>query len=101
LVTLGDKHPSYFTVKNWVAKFRTGHLSTEGEECSGRPTQGTVPENVDAIHSTILYEQRISAKKVAETLLISWERVGIVIMLCITLSQIPASMVSAVQNYSY
>jgi hypothetical protein len=53
------------------ADFRTGHLSTEGEECSGRPTQGTVPENVDAIHSTILYYQRISAKKIAETLLIS------------------------------
>jgi hypothetical protein len=27
-VTLGDKRPSYSTVKNWVAKFtsRTGHI---------------------------------------------------------------------------
>jgi transposase len=49
-VTLGDKRPSYSTVKNWVAKFRTGHSCTE-EEHSGRPTQVTVPENVDAIHS--------------------------------------------------
>jgi hypothetical protein len=28
-VTLGDKCPSYSTVKNWVARSRTGHLSTE------------------------------------------------------------------------
>jgi hypothetical protein len=37
LVTLGDKHPSYSTVKNWVARFGTGHLSTEDEEGSMRP----------------------------------------------------------------
>jgi hypothetical protein len=38
LVTLGDKHPSYSTVKNWVARFRTECLSTEDRERSGRPT---------------------------------------------------------------
>jgi hypothetical protein len=53
LVTLGDKHPSYSTVKKWVARFRTGHFSTE-DECSGRQTQGTVPENMDSLHSMIL-----------------------------------------------
>jgi hypothetical protein len=51
-------------------------LSTEDEECSGRPTQVTVPENVDAIHSIILDYRRMSAKKIAETLAISRERVG-------------------------
>jgi hypothetical protein len=34
-VTLGDKCPSYSTVKNWVVRYRTGHLSTEAEEHSG------------------------------------------------------------------
>jgi hypothetical protein len=29
LVTLGDKHPSYSIFKNWVARFKIGHLSTE------------------------------------------------------------------------
>jgi transposase len=53
-VALGDKRPSYPTVKNWVARFRTGHLSTEDEESSARPTQVTIPENVDAIYSMIL-----------------------------------------------
>jgi hypothetical protein len=32
-LTLGDKRPSYSTVRNWVTGFRTGHLSTEDEEC--------------------------------------------------------------------
>jgi hypothetical protein len=54
LVTLGDKRPLYSTVKNWVTRFRTGHLSSEDEERSGRPTQVTIPENVDAIHSMIM-----------------------------------------------
>jgi transposase len=54
-VTLGDKHPSYFTVKNLFARFKTRHLSSEDKERSGRPTQVTVPENVDAIHSMILH----------------------------------------------
>jgi transposase len=37
-VTLGDKRPSYSTAKNLVPRFRTGHLSTEDKEHSGRPT---------------------------------------------------------------
>jgi hypothetical protein len=47
-VTLGDKRPSHSTAKNWVARFRTEHLSTQ--ECSGRTYEVTVPENVDAVH---------------------------------------------------
>jgi transposase len=45
-VISGDKRPSYSTAKNWAAGFRAGHLSTEGEERSGRPTEVTAPENV-------------------------------------------------------
>jgi transposase len=33
--TLGDQRPSYSTIKNWVARFRTGHSNTEHEERSG------------------------------------------------------------------
>jgi transposase len=73
VVTLGNKHPSYSTVKNWVTRFRTGHLSTEDEERSGRPTQVTIPEIVDAIHFMILDDRSISAIKIAETLAISRE----------------------------
>jgi transposase len=78
-VTLGDKRPSYSTVKNWIARLRTGHLSSEDEERSGRATHVTVPENVDAIHCMILDDRRISAKKIIETLAISRERIGYII----------------------
>jgi hypothetical protein len=39
----------------------------------------TIPENVDAIHSIILGDRRISAKKITETLAISRDRVGYII----------------------
>jgi hypothetical protein len=39
----------------------------------------TIPENLDAIHSMILDDWRISAKKIAETLAIYQERVGYII----------------------
>jgi hypothetical protein len=74
-LTLGCMRPSYSTLKNWVARFRTGHLSKD-EERSGRRNQVTIPENVDAIHSMILDDGRISVKKIEETLPISRERVG-------------------------
>jgi hypothetical protein len=76
LVTLGNMRPSYIIVKNRIAGFRTGHLSTEGEERSGGPTEVTIPENVDTIRSMILDDRRVSAKKIAEALAISQERVG-------------------------
>jgi hypothetical protein len=63
-VTLDDKRPSYSTVKSWVARFRKGHLSTEDEERSGRPAQGTIPENVDTIYAMILDDRIVPAKRI-------------------------------------
>jgi transposase len=60
---LKGKSAKNSTAKNWLARFRTGHLSTEDEEHSGRPTQVTIPENVDAIHSLILDNRRMSGKR--------------------------------------
>jgi hypothetical protein len=75
-VTLGDKRPSYCTVKSWIAGFRTRQLNAEGEGRSGRRTQVTVPENVDTIYSMIPDEGRILHKQIAETLAIPREGVG-------------------------
>jgi hypothetical protein len=36
----------------------------------------TIPKNVNAIHSMILDYRKMSAKKIAETLAISGERIG-------------------------
>jgi transposase len=75
-VELHDKHPSHSIAKNWVARFRRGHLSTEHEEPSGRPTLATFPQNVTAIRSMILSDGRISAKRIVDILAISREKVG-------------------------
>jgi transposase len=88
-VTLGDKRPSYSTVENWVARNRTRHLSTEDEERSGRPTQATIPVNVDAIYSMILDDRRLSAKKLAETLAISLESIGYIVHEILDISSQP------------
>jgi hypothetical protein len=45
-------------------------MTTEDQELSGRQTRVTVPENVNAIHSMILDDGKISTKKIAETLAI-------------------------------
>jgi hypothetical protein len=50
---------------NWIA------VSTEDDKRSGRQTQVTIPENVDAIHSVILEDRRISTKKIPKTQAIS------------------------------
>jgi hypothetical protein len=77
-VTLGDICPSYSLVKKWVARFRKRHLKTEDEH-SGKPTQVTVPENVNAFYSMILDDQINSLQIWQRPLMISWERVGAVI----------------------
>jgi hypothetical protein len=59
-VILSDKGPSS-AIKDWVAGFRTGHLST-ADERSGRPAQATVPEHEDVVHSMILGNGRVSVK---------------------------------------
>jgi hypothetical protein len=57
-------------VKSWVASFKTGYLSAEGNH-PGNPLVFTLPEYVVAIHSIILADQRISAKNITETVEIS------------------------------
>jgi transposase len=81
-VRLCDKCPSYSTAKNWVARFRTGCLGNADEDRSGRPTQVTIPGNVDAIHSMFLEARRISTKKIEGPLrYVCQKRVG---YLCMT-----------------
>ena len=77
--TLGENAPSYATVKNWVAQFRRGDLSTCGAPRPGRPKTVTTPEIIDQIHELILEDRRISAKSIAEQLGISRERIGSII----------------------
>ena len=77
--TLGESTPSHATVRNWVAQFKRGNVSTYHVPLPGRPKTVTSPEIIDEIHELILEHRRISAKSIAEQLGISRERVGSII----------------------
>ena len=73
--TLGEHAPSYATVKNWVAQFKSGDFSKCVTPRPGRPKTVTTPEIIDQTHYPTLEDGRISAKSIAEQLGISRERV--------------------------
>jgi len=73
----------------------TGYCSSEDDR-PGRPLVISVLENVDAIHSIILAEQRISAKNIAETAEMSWECVGFIIYDVLNLKKLPEKWVPGV-----
>jgi hypothetical protein len=100
LVIFSDERPSYSTVKNWDARFGTGYVSTGDDERSGSPTQVIIPENVDAIHSMILDDQRISTKKIAKTLTITRERVDYIIHEILDMRQLSDKWVPRCLNAS-
>jgi hypothetical protein len=68
-------------------------LSTEDEERSGRATQVRIPANMGAIHSTILGDRRISAKKIVETLAIFRERVSCIIHVILNMRKLSTKFV--------
>jgi len=76
--TLGEHAPSYATVKNWLAQFKSGDYSTCDAPSPGRPKTDHSGD-IDQIHELILENRRISAKSIAEQLGISRERIGSII----------------------
>jgi histone-lysine N-methyltransferase SETMAR len=66
----------YATVKNWVAQFGHGDISTCDAPCPGRPKIVTTLEIIDQVHELILVDRRILAKSIAEQPGISHEWVG-------------------------
>ena len=79
LTETGEHAPSYATVKEWVAQFKCGDFFTCDAPRPGRPKTVTTPKIIDKIHELILEDRRISAKSIAEQLVISRERVGSII----------------------
>lgn len=71
-----DSAPGEATIRKWFAKFRTGHMSTEDDERSGRPKEAVTDENIKKIQKMILEDRKLRLICVADTLKISKERVG-------------------------
>ncbi|XP_069832276.1 histone-lysine N-methyltransferase SETMAR-like [Dendropsophus ebraccatus] len=90
--TLWNQYPLYSTVKNWVAKFKMGHLSTNDEEHLGQP-RVIVLEKVDALHNLILENCRISAKGIANIIGISCELVFVIIHKHLNMKKLSAKWV--------
>lgn len=71
-----DSAPSIATVKRWFHEFKCGRISTETAPRSGRPSDVTTPENIDAIHQIIMNDNKVKLSEIADILNISKERVG-------------------------
>lgn len=70
-----DSAPGEATIRTWFAKFRTGHMSVEDDERSGRPKEAVTPENVKKIHKIILENRKVKLAEIADIVKISIERV--------------------------
>ena len=74
--TLGDDAPALSTVKKWAAEFKRGRESLEDDPRSGRPATATTQENIDRVHHMVMDDRRLSVNQIANTVVISRERVG-------------------------
>jgi len=95
---LGEHAPSYATVKNWVAQFKLGDLSTCDAPRPGRHTTLSTPEIIDQIHELILEDRQISAKSMAEQMGIARERIGSIIREDLDLRKLSAKWVPKCLN---
>jgi hypothetical protein len=91
--TLGEYVPSYVTVKNWLAQFKSGDFSTCDEQRPGRTKRVNTPEFIETIHEIILEYRRILSKSIAEQLGNSRERVGSIIHEVLDLKKLSAKWV--------
>ena len=57
--TVGEPTPSFTTITYWVAEFRRGRTSCQGENCSGRRNEVTTTEIIKKIRKMVLDERRL------------------------------------------
>lgn len=77
--TLGDDSPSLSTIKRWTAQFKRGRASLEDDPRVGRPRDATSDEKVEAVHSTVLNDRRVTVRYLAEIVGISKDSVATIL----------------------
>jgi transposase len=76
----GDSSPLFSTIKKWAAEFKCGRTSLEGDPREGCPKSATTPEIIEQVHDMVLDNWRMKVHEIAETIVISKERVGYICM---------------------
>ena len=62
----GDQSLSCAQVFQWHARFKTGRISVDDDEHTGRSTSCTTPETVAQIQELIRQDQRLTIRNIAE-----------------------------------
>ena len=64
--TLGESAPSFTIIKYWVAEFKRGRTSCQGEYRSGRPNEVTTREMVKQYGKKVLDDRPLKVLELAD-----------------------------------
>jgi transposase len=93
-----DSSPSFSTIKKWIAKFKGGCTSLEVDPCERSTKRATTPEIMEQVHDTVLDDQRMKVREIAETTGISKERVGYILHEELDMKRVLCKMGAAIAN---
>jgi len=67
LATLGDSSPVYSVVKIWLAAFKHGRNSVDGEHYLGCSKDAASTENVQIVNNMLKEDKRLTIRHIVET----------------------------------
>jgi len=76
----GESSPSFSTIKKWAAEFKRGRTSLQDDPRKGHPKSATPPEIVKQVQDMVLDDRRMKVREIAETIGISKELVGYILL---------------------
>ncbi|PNF43640.1 hypothetical protein B7P43_G00693 [Cryptotermes secundus] len=68
----GDNSLGQTQTYDWYKRFKTGQTSTDGDDRSGRPSNGTTPENVAKVRVLSLQDRRLIIQDLCNTFELSY-----------------------------
>jgi [histone H3]-lysine36 N-dimethyltransferase SETMAR len=91
-----DSAPEKSTVEKWFAKFIRGEMCIKDDARTGRPIEAVTYENIKKVHKIILNDRKVKLIEIAETLKISKERVGHILLVYLDIRKLCAKWVPRV-----